>query len=60
MSLEEILHVLGLAYSLFLISQAIRKGLKVTFLNKDYKILRREEVIKNALKVNNIYILNVI
>ena len=58
-SLGEVLHVPGLTCGLFSISQATRKGLGVTFLNDDCKILRGEEVIGNAPKVNNTYILSV-
>ena len=46
-------------YSLFSISQATRKSLKVTFLDNDYKILRGKDVIGSASKAYNIYILSV-
>ena len=58
-SLTDVLHIPGLTYGLFLISQATRKGLGVTFLGDDYKILRGEDVIGSAPKVHNTYILSV-
>ena len=58
-SLTDVLHVPGLTCGLFSISQATRKGLGVTFLGDDCKILRGEDVIGSAPKVHNTYILSV-
>ena len=58
-SLTNVLHIPGLIYNLFSISQTTRKGLKVTFLDNDYKILRDEDIIESAPKVYNTYILSV-
>lgn len=57
---KDVLHVPDLACGLFSISQAMRKGFEITFIDDDCHILRNGNLLGNAPKVNNIYILSVL
>ena len=57
--LDDVLYILDLKYGLFLISQTTFKGLGINFLEKEYYILKENQLIRSTPKVNNIYILSV-
>ena len=58
--MKNILHVSNLVYKLFLINQIMRKRFEIIFIDDDYHILKNDNLLNNVLKINNIYILNIL
>ena len=52
------LYVLDFTCELFSISQIIKKGFEIVFLDDDYHILKNNVFVESASKTRNIYILN--
>ena len=58
-NIADILYVLDLTCKLFFISQTTRKEFEINFLDNDYYLYKEDDLVESALKVNNIYILNI-
>ena len=56
---EDVLHISDFICELFSISQVIKKGFEIVFLDDDCYILKDNVLVESASKTRNIYILNV-
>ena len=59
-SIKDVLHVPDLTCGLYSISQATQKGFEILFTGDECRILKDNQQIGSALKVNNTYILSVL
>lgn len=59
-SIKDVLHVPDLTCGLYSISQATRKGFEILFTSDECQILKDNQQIGSAPKVNNTYILSVL
>ena len=58
--MKDILHIPELTCGLFLLNQAIRNSLSISFSGEDYYIYKGSKIIGSVPKVNNIYTLMVL